>query len=250
MENFEVILKIDNGAEIKIDIQAEDKEDAEEKMEEEILGEIISLLDYAGYSYETTQKGDDAINLIQRAKELDKNGKYAYKGMLRVIENRFGIHYPNEATTYVLETFLECIENQTFSEFLQKCRIWTKKDLEKIIPEIWAECISTEGACEYLGYFYNLEFFIWEDGIFSTEVPVDFEDNRTEINFVGTKMECERLKCMLDYKEKHGIEVTKEDLNNVAEIIAHYGYDIRDDYDFETGYDMLERYQQVFGGIE
>jgi hypothetical protein len=188
--------------------------------------------------------------LISKAKELDTNGKYAYKGMLRVVENKFGIHYPNEATKYVLDTFLECIDDQSFSQFLQKCRIWTKEDLEKIIPEIWAECITLDGACEYLCYFYDLEFWTWEDGIFSTDVPIDFEDNRTKINFVGVQMECERLKCMLDYEDKHGIPVTANDLDIVAEIVAQYGYDIRGDYDFETGDDMLERYQQVFGGIE
>ena len=188
--------------------------------------------------------------LVKKAKELDIKGKYAYKGMLRVVENHFGIHYPNDATTYVLDTFLECIDDKSFSQFLQQCRIWTKEDLAKIIPEIWAECISLDGACKYLCHFYDLKFWSWEDGILSTDVPTDFEDNRKKINFVGVQMECERLKCMLDYENKHDIPVTADDLNTVAEIIAEYGYDIRGDYDFETGDDMLERYQQVFGGIE
>lgn len=187
--------------------------------------------------------------LILKAKELDTNGKYAYKGMLRVVENHFNIHYQNEATTYILDTFLECIDEQTFSQFLQQCRIWTKEDLKKVIPEIWNECITEEGACEYLMYFYDLEFYTWEDGIFSTEVPTDFEKNRTKINFIGVKMECERLMCMMDYEEKHNIPITADDLDKTATIVAEYGYDIRGDYDFKDANDMLERYNQVFGGI-
>ena len=185
----------------------------------------------------------------------DVEGKYAYLGMLKVIEDKFNIHYQNTATEYILETYLECYDEKdslSFEEYLEHCRIWTEKDLETEFGDIWKECITEEGFCEYMDFFYPEEtdmMWPWENGVFTTWVSKDFEKNRTEINWKGMLMECERLICMLDYEEKYGIEITKDDLDKTAEVISYYGYDIRNDYDYQDANDMLERYNQVIGGL-
>ena len=57
MQEFEAKIKLNTiDAEININISAENAEQAEIKIEEEILSEIVSLLDYAGYNYEIKQK--------------------------------------------------------------------------------------------------------------------------------------------------------------------------------------------------
>ena len=57
MQEFEAKIKLNTiDAEININIEAENAEQAEIKIEEEILSEIVSLLDYAGYNYEIKQK--------------------------------------------------------------------------------------------------------------------------------------------------------------------------------------------------
>ena len=57
MQKFEAKIKLDTiDAEININVEAENAEQAEIKIEEEILSEIVSLLDYAGYNYEIKQK--------------------------------------------------------------------------------------------------------------------------------------------------------------------------------------------------
>lgn len=57
MQKFEAKIKLDTiDAEININVEAENTEQAEIKIEEEILSEIVSLLDYAGYNYEIKQK--------------------------------------------------------------------------------------------------------------------------------------------------------------------------------------------------
>lgn len=59
MQEFEVKVKLNRiDAEIIVNIEAESVAQAEMKMEEEILSEIVSLLDYAGYNYEIKQRDD------------------------------------------------------------------------------------------------------------------------------------------------------------------------------------------------
>lgn len=188
------------------------------------------------------------------AKKYDDDGRLAYLGMLKEVEDRFDMHYENSATEYILETFLECYDDEmTFQEYLSHCRIWTEEDLEDKFGDIWKECLTYERFCEYMGYFYpdDAEYvFEWEHGVFSTWIEnADFEKDRKRINWPGIMMECERLITMLNYENKYGIVVTEKMLNSVAEVIAEYGYDIRNDFDFKTADDMLERYHQVFGGI-
>lgn len=183
-------------------------------------------------------------------------GKYAYLGMLKIVEEHFNLGKDeSDVTEYVLETYLECYDENddvSFEEYLNHCRIWTEHDLKNQFNDIWSHCMTYEGFCEYMGYFYpeDTEYmFPWEDGVFTTWIDKDFEKNRKEINWTGVMMECERLLCMMDYEDKYGIEITESELNKVIEIIAEYGYDIREDYEYETAFDVLDRYNQVFGGI-
>ena len=194
------------------------------------------------------------------AKEMDENGWYTYQGMKQMIVNWFNLEKIMDllgghciAVQYILETYLECYDNDwDFPEYLDNCRIWTEDDLKEEFKDIWEHCITYEGFCEYMDYFYPENegmFWPWEYGVYSTQVAQDFEKNRQKINWTGVLMECERLITMMEYEEKHGIEITQNDLNKVAEVIAEYGYDINGDYDYDTAWDMLERYNQVFGGI-
>lgn len=197
---------------------------------------------------------------LKAAKEMDDNGWYAYEGMRAIILDVFNLREitdklggVNYAVEYVLETFLETYDSSDeFMEYLADCRIWTEDDLQEEFDDIWSRCITYEGFCEYMDYFYPENegmFWPWEKGVFSTQVIQNFEKNRTRINWTGVLMECERLMTMMEYEEKYGIEITQNDLNKTAEIIAEYGYDINGDYDYDTAWDMLERYNQVFGGI-
>lgn len=68
MREFEVKIKIANDIEITIPLKAETEEDAVMEMEENLLAEIISLLDYGGYKYETKIKdnGDELLREMIR----------------------------------------------------------------------------------------------------------------------------------------------------------------------------------------
>ena len=112
-------------------------------------------------------------------------GKYAYLGMLKIIEEHFNLSKnESDVTEYVLETYLECYDeddNVSFEEYLSHCRIWTEHDLKNQFNDIWSHCMTYEEFCEYMGYFYpeNTEYmFPWEDGVFTTWIDKNFEVDR------------------------------------------------------------------------
>ena len=65
MQEFEVKVNLNNiDAEIIVNIEAKDVEQAEIKMEEEMIPKIMSLLEHTGYKYEINQKDDKAEEKI------------------------------------------------------------------------------------------------------------------------------------------------------------------------------------------
>ena len=99
------------------------------------------------------------------AKEQDEDGQYAYKGMLKVIEDHFDLHYPNKATQYILGTYLECYDDPketSLKDFLKICRIWHKSSFLRMFE-------SVETFKEYLTNEMEIEeVFEWEHGVFTT----------------------------------------------------------------------------------
>lgn len=81
MQEFEAKVKLNRiDAEIIVNIEAENVEQAEMKMEEEILSEIVSLLDYAGYNYEIKQRDDQMEKKIMEfLKALVQNMNHGEK---------------------------------------------------------------------------------------------------------------------------------------------------------------------------
>lgn len=109
------------------------------------------------------------------AKERDTDGEYAYKGMLKTVEEHFDIYYRNLANDYILGTYLECYdpEEKSLKDFLKICRVWHTSSILKAFDNIndFKDFLFDE--------FENEDVFEWENGVYTTNLHYseDINDN-------------------------------------------------------------------------
>lgn len=100
------------------------------------------------------------------AKERDTDGEYAYKGMLKTVEEHFNIYYRNLANDYILGTYLECYdpEEKSLKDFLKICRVWHTSSILKAFDNIndFKDFLFDE--------FEDEDVFEWENGVYTTNL--------------------------------------------------------------------------------
>ena len=189
--------------------------------------------------------------MIDIAKEKDVDGAYAKIGMRWMIANYFQIDFHSKATTYILETFLECIPFQDLLKWLrtpteESPMVLTREELEKDYSDLLVVSTDLEVISDLFCYLYDQEFWIdeEEDCLYTT---VYRYDDRIKLNYIGIAMEYERL-CAL---HEHNI-VDWQDINSMLEVVKHYGldveagYDVRTDSVDETAENIIERINYIF----
>lgn len=189
--------------------------------------------------------------MIHIAKEKDVDGAYAKMGMRWMISNYFKIDFHSQATTYILETFLECIPFQDLLRWLrtpnkESPMVLTREELEKDYSDLLVVSTDLEVISDLFCYLYDQEFWIdeEEDCLYTT---VYRYDDRTKLNYIGIAMEYERL-CAL---HEHNI-VDWQDINSMLEVVKHYGLDVEAGYDVrtddvdETAKNIIERINYIF----
>lgn len=189
--------------------------------------------------------------MINIAKEKDVDGAYAKMGMRWMISNYFKIDFHSQATTYILETFLECIPFQDLLRWLrtpsaESPMVLTREELEKDYSDLLVVSTDLEAISDLFCYLYDQEFWTdeKEDCLYTTTYRYD---DRVKLNYIGIAMEYERL-CAL---HEHNI-VSWKDINSMLEVIKHYGldveagYDVRTDSVDETAENIIDRVNYIF----
>ena len=192
--------------------------------------------------------------MYKTAKQKD-DGRYAYLGMLCQCATYFNINAHSECAKYIVETYLECINNYTFFEWIrggnpsEKVIVMDKKFLKEHFSDLLSYSDDLEVLQDLFMYLYDQEVWIDrnEKVLFSTVFNLSLK-NRTKFNYIGIFMEYERL-CVLKDRQI----INWEDITSFIECLNYYGYDIQQDYDFyrkdniyATADNIIERMQQIF----
>ena len=193
------------------------------------------------------------MNWKTLAKEKD-NGTYALSGMMHQCASYFNVDEHSECVKYIVETYLECISNCTFLEWIrgfnpsEKVIVMDKEFLQENFSDLWSYSNDLEVIQDLFMYLYNQEMWIDKKAnvLFSTTFNLSLQD-RVELNYIGIAMEYERL-CVLREKEIIGWN----DIDTFIECVDYYGYDMTKDYEYrtddvdETADNVIERIQQIF----
>ena len=189
----------------------------------------------------------------QLAKEKD-NGFFAQFGMRSWCARWFGIEDTNsDCIRYIVDTYLECIDDISFYEWINGSRKNTKPqilrriDLENNFSDLLVYSNDLEEIANLFMYLYNQEFWVdrQADCIYATEYNLTFD--RHKLNYINICADYERL-CILHEKEI----LQWEDINDIVAYLYSNGYDIEKDYKFldddlyQTACNIEERLQQVF----
>lgn len=193
--------------------------------------------------------------MLKIAKQKD-NGKYARLGMLYECASYFDIDIHSECALYIVETYLECIDNCTFFEWIrgfndEKVIVMDKTFLNKHFNDLLSYSDDLEVLRDLFMYLYNQDVWIdeCENVLFSTVFTLSLKD-RTRFNYIGIAMEFERL---LTLKEKE--IVNWNDIDSFVECIYHYGYNIDEDYKYRedsidtTINNIIDRIGQIFPSL-
>lgn len=187
------------------------------------------------------------------AKEKD-NGKYAVLGMMHQCASYFNVPIYSECVSYIVDTYLECIDDFDFLEWIrganqqEKVVVMDKEYLKENFNDLLSYSEDLEVLQDLFMHLYNQEVWIDrnEQVLYSTVFNMSIE-NRNKFNYIGIAMEYERLATLREY----GINKWS-DINNFVESVFFYGYDIEEDYEYstdnldETTDNIIERMQQIF----
>ena len=187
------------------------------------------------------------------AKEKD-NGKYAVLGMMSQCASYFNVPIYSECVSYIVDTYLECIDNFDFLEWIrganpqEKVVVMDKEYLKENFNDLLSYSEDLEVLQDLFMHLYNQEVWIDknEQILYSTVFNMSIE-NRNKFNYIGIAMEYERLATLREY----GINKWS-DINNFVASVFFYGYDIEEDYEYstdnldETTDNIIERMQQIF----
>lgn len=199
------------------------------------------------------------MNWKEVAKEKD-DGTFAIYGMKRYLSECSNIYpYVNaECINYIIETFLECIDDIDFLTWLKKGNgngrpiIITREMLQKDFKDLLEVSEDLESICDLFMYLYDIEMWLDEeiDCLYTTMFNINYT-NRTKLNFIGIAMEYERLATVREHQV-----VNWDDIDSFVECVAEYGYDMDNDYKYrakdvdETADNILERIGQIFPSLQ
>lgn len=165
--------------------------------------------------------------MMIKAKNKDKTGKYAYLGMKEATSSILNLDVLSEATKYIVDTYLECIDNLEFEDYLMNCEVYNSHNLEDL--KFFG---NLENIASAISKIYGAEAFVdAESGILytTTKEATKILENRRKINYIGIVQEAERLATLYE----HGID-TMKDAEVSLEIFAEYGFDIKEIYNIDN----------------
>lgn len=202
------------------------------------------------------------MNLKQVAHQKD-DGNLAIYGMKRYLSECSNI-YPfmnTQSINYIVETFLECIDNVDFHTWLKQGNdngrpiIITREMLQKDFKDLLMVSEDLEVISDLFMYLYNVDMWVDKeiDCLYTTMFNINYH-NRPKLDFIGIVQQYERISVLLEYNQAKW-----SDIYDATECIKGCGYNITSDYDCistdsdkeeeninETINIIRERLQQVF----
>ena len=190
--------------------------------------------------------------MIEIAKRKD-NGTLAKYGMMSYLANWFNMDINAECINYIVETYLECIDNIEFQSWVSggynngQPMIFSRNYLKSHYSDLMNYTNDLNIISDWFMCLSGQEFFVDEisDCIYSTSyTPIH---NRKKLNYIGIAMEYERL-CALCGREV----LEKWDIDTIIECLNEYAYDINSDNNcysddiYEYAQNILERLHEVF----
>ena len=192
-----------------------------------------------------------SVKKWDKAKEKDKEGKYARIGMEAMCSLWFNIEETNsQCVKAIIDDYLETV-NMDLSMWLrhgngQREPIIFKRDyLESNCSDLIIVSDDLQVIADLFLHLYGIKFFVdYECGcIYSTEFK---PFNRRILNYVGIMMEVERL---ITLQEREVL--TWEDIDESVELLRKYGYDINQDESYRTDdlYETASNIEERLDGI-
>ena len=193
-----------------------------------------------------------SVKKWSKAKEKDKEGKYARIGMEVVCSRWFNIKETNSISVKaIIDDYLETVNVDLFFWLRngngQRAPIIFKRDyLESSFGDLLMISDDLHVIAELFLHLYGQKFLVDDIGdcIYSTEFR---NFNRRKLNYVGIMMEVERLITLHERKV-----LTWEDIDESVELLKKYGYDIYQDDSYraedlyETATNIEERLNLIF----
>ena len=180
------------------------------------------------------------------AKAKDHSGIFAKIGMKTVLADYWNVHIYSECVEYTVDTFLECVDSMSFTDYIETVQVYRKEDFIDL-----AEFGSLDNITDALMYIYGIEVFcdITNNLLYTTEKEyTDKMNNQKKLNYIGILIETEKLAVLYENNI-----VTQKDIDIYLEILDNYGFDIEETYDCreptvrDTAGTILDRINQIFG---
>lgn len=195
------------------------------------------------------------INMATREEKIAKqkdDGRMALLGMKLYLAMRFNVDISSKAVDYIVGTFLECIDEINFQEYMmgknktektiQKPLIIKNENLKKEFKGLMNYYDSDiEEVVDIVARVYDVEFFIDEKSncIYCTEYSTDYL-NKTDINMVEVRRVYNILTGMGVLK-RNDLKYIEDELNKND---VYLGIDI-DEIGARNSY--IDRLEQIFG---
>lgn len=143
---------------------------------------------------------------IALAKEKDTNGDLALKGMDLFVAQYFNLNYTEsagceESITYIVDTFLECIDSVDFFTWITqgnsdgKPMVMSSSDFKTMFQEIADMNFTLQGIVDDVSVMYNQEWYVFGYESYDLFVATTtYQDDYQKINL----MEIERAMAVFD----------------------------------------------------
>lgn len=191
--------------------------------------------------------------MFKKAKEKDRNGKFAKLGMKTYLSEIFNIDINAKCIKYFVDTYLEHVDNIDFDKWVYGVSystpiILTQNTLKKHYSDILCCYDDLESIANLFMYLYEQEFYVDIDQqcLYATEVSPSFVQRKT-LQWHRIIQEYERL-CVLHEREILGWG----DIDEIVQYISNCGYDIESNYEYrtddvyKTSINIQERLKQIF----
>ena len=196
------------------------------------------------------------MKMQEIAHERD-NGRYAKLGMMHECASYFNVDFNAECVLYIVDTYLECIKGYTFFDWIRggspsaKVMVMNKQYLQENFNDLLSYSDDLETLSDLFMYLYDQEMWIDHKAnvLYSTTFNLSLK-NRKKLNYIGIMMELERIFTLQEFEI-----ITWQDIDTFVECLYEYGYDIdkdynyREDNEYDTVNNIVDRLDQIFGGI-
>lgn len=179
------------------------------------------------------------------AKEKDTDGFYAKMGMRIILANLWGVEMYSECVRYTVDTYLECVDTMSFSEYTKTIKTYEKDDIKDL-----SNFGNLNNIANALMDIYGIEIFADTENnlLYTTEgEQTDKMNNRKKLNYIGIAMESERLSVLCEEER-----VQENDVEIFIEILEQYGFDIEETCDYkkstvqDTAITIIETINEIF----